>query len=143
MKKRINDNINEIEKYLQEMYSIAPDNFEEYKKDFKTKAACERYFEKIIESIVDLCFILIKEKGLKMPEDDEGIFETLSHENMISDNLAKKLRDAKGMRNIIAHEYGSIDDSLIFESVATELKKDVEEFIKFIDDYLEEEKRRK
>lgn len=136
MKNRINDKIDEIEKYLQEMYSIAPDNFEEYKKDFKTKAACERYFEKIIESIVDLCFILIKEETLKIPEDDEGVFKILSQERIISDNLTKKLREAKGMRNILAHEYGSVDDSLVFESITTELKQDIEEFIKSINTYL-------
>ena len=36
------------------------------------------------------------------------------------------------MRNIIAHEYGEINNELIFESIKNELIKDVSEFIKYI-----------
>ncbi|MCK4588842.1 MAG: hypothetical protein KAT77_00230 [Nanoarchaeota archaeon] len=40
---RVNDKIKEIETYLSELVEIIPENFEDYKNDFKTKAACERY----------------------------------------------------------------------------------------------------
>ena len=43
---RISDKINEIETYLEELEEITPNSFNAYAKDFKTKAACERYFEK-------------------------------------------------------------------------------------------------
>ena len=59
---RIKDKIKEIEEYLEELKSILPIDFKEYSKDYKTKAACERYFEKIIEAVVDLSFLIIKEK---------------------------------------------------------------------------------
>ena len=54
---------------------------------------------------------------------------------IISERLSSKLRDAKGMRNIIAHEYGNIDDELIFETISNELKKDVEDFIDNIEKF--------
>ena len=132
---RINDKIIEIEKFLEELEDIIPGNFEEYKKDFQKKAACERYFEKIIEAVVDLGFILIRENDFKLPEDDEGVFEILLSKGIISERLSSKLRDAKGMRNIIAHEYGNIDDELIFETISNELKKDVEDFIDNIEKF--------
>jgi len=53
-------------------------------------------------------------------------------EGVISERLTEKLKDAKGMRNIIAHEYGSIDDEIVFESITNQLINDVEEFIKEI-----------
>jgi len=132
---RINDKIIEIEKFLEELEDIIPGNFEEYKKDFQKKAACERYFEKIIEAVVDLGFILIRENDFRIPEDDEGVFEILLSKGIISERLSSKLRDAKGMRNIIAHEYGNIDDELIFEAISNELKKDVEDFIDNIEKF--------
>ena len=52
---RIKDKIKEIEGYLSELSEIIPKSFEEYK-EIKNKAACERYFEKIIESVIDLSF---------------------------------------------------------------------------------------
>lgn len=126
---RIKDKINEIQIFLEELDSVLPEDLETYLRDFKIKAVCERYFEKIIEGIVDLSFLIIKEKNLKIPEDDKNVFDVLGKEKIISKNLSEKLKDAKGMRNIIAHEYGKINDELIFEAVKEELIKDSEEFL--------------
>ena len=38
----------------------------------------------------------------------------------------------EGMRNIIVHEYGRVEDELVFEAVSEQLEKDVKEFIKAI-----------
>ena len=133
---RIKDKIDEIEKYAEELSKIIPLNFEQYKSEFKLKAACERYFERIIESVVDLAFLLIKEHRLKIPEEDKQAFDILNEENIISGNLKERLQDAKGMRNILAHEYGRIDDEIVFESIKNELISDAEEFIKQIKKFL-------
>ena len=131
-KSRINDKILEIEGYIQELNEILPQTFEEYISNFEKRAACERYFEKIIESVVDLTFLVIQGRKLKTPEDEESSFMLLSKEKIISDELAKKLKDAKGMRNIIAHEYGKIDDELVYEAITEQLEKDINEFIDVI-----------
>jgi len=127
---RINDKTKEIEKYLEEFYNIIPGTFEEYKKDFKTKAACERYFEKIIEAVIDLSFLIIKQNSLKIPEEDKQAFDILEEKKIISKELAEKLKDAKGMRNILAHEYGSIDDEIVYNSIKEDLEKDIKLFLK-------------
>ena len=67
-----------------------------------------------------------------MPEDDEGAFDILTNENMIDVWLAKKLKEAKGMRNIIAHEYGKVDDKIVFSALTEELEKDITEFLEKI-----------
>jgi uncharacterized protein YutE (UPF0331/DUF86 family) len=129
---RIDDKIKEIEKLLEELESILPISLEEYLNDFKSKAAGERYFEKIVEAIVDLAFLTIKERNLKIPEEDKEAFVILAEAGIISKELCEKLKDAKWMRNIIAHEYGKIDDELVFDSLKEELITDAQEFIKQI-----------
>jgi len=129
---RIKDKITEIEQFIGELESIFPFDFEEYKSDFKIKAVCERNFEKIVEAVIDLVFIIIKERKLKIPEDDESSFNILRNENIISEVLAKKMKEAKGMRNVIAHEYGKIDDEKVFQAVNEELISDVREFLNSI-----------
>lgn len=129
---KIKDKIGEVEKYLGELGSIVPSNFKEYKQSFEKKAACERYFEKIIEAVVDLAFLIIKDKGLKIPEEDRETFDILAEEEIISGKLAAKLKDAKGMRNILSHQYGQVDDEIVFEAITEELDKDVIEFIEHI-----------
>ncbi len=140
---RIEDKILEIEKYLEELIPNLPAELEEYKKDFKIKAICERYFEKIVEAMVDLAFITIKDKKLTIPEDDKQAFDILSSNKIISQELSEKLKDTKGMRNVIVHEYGRIDDDKIFYSITEELEKDTKEFINNITNLIEKGKRNK
>ena len=135
MKNRINDKIIQIEKFLEELYDNIPSNIdlEEYKRDIKTKAICERYFEKIVEAIVDLAFLVIKLKKFRIPEDDENSFIILEQNKIISQDLCFNLRKAKGMRNVIAHQYGIIDDEKGFLAIKDQLEEDTKEFIKSIE----------
>ncbi len=126
------DKIEEIEKYLDEMSSIIPSDLHTYLHNFEKKAACERYFEKIIEAVVDMAFLIIKDRGFEMPEEDKEAFDILAKEKIISLELSEKLKDAKGMRNIISHQYGNVDDEIVFKSITQEIEQDVEEFIKNI-----------
>lgn len=128
---RIKDKIREIENYLKELNTILPLSLEEYK-NIEKKAACERYVEKIVEGFTDLAFYTIKMKNLRLPDDDADAFNILSEKNIIDEALANKLKQAKGMRNIIAHQYGQIDDEVVFEAVSNRLEKDTTEFLQKI-----------
>ena len=132
MNKRIKDKIKDIKTYLEQLSEIKPNKFEEYEKDFKTKAACERYFEKIAEAVVDLATLVIKEKDLQIPEKDYEAFEILEKENIIDSNLTKKLKDMKGMRNIIAHQYGDVNDEFMYTAISKEIEDDVKTFLEII-----------
>ena len=132
MNKRIKDKIKDIKTYLEQLSKIKTNNFEEYEKDFKTKAACERYFEKIAEAVVDLATLVIKEKDLQIPEKDYEAFEILEKENIIDSNLTKKLKDMKGMRNIIAHQYGDVNDEFMYTAINKEIEDDVKTFLEII-----------
>ena len=132
MTDRIKDKTTEIEGYIDELSVILPHNLNEYLDNLEKKAACERYFEKIIEAVVDLAFLIVKEKRLRIPREDKEAFDILSREKIISQELAEKLKDAKGMRNVIAHEYGQIDDNLVFHSITEDLEEDIRYFINVI-----------
>ena len=132
MKERINQKIDELSDFLLELKEIVPPRLDDYLNNIIIKAACERYFEKIIEAMVDLSFMIIKHKKLNFPDDDNSIFSFLTQEEIISEELALKLRKAKGMRNIIVHEYGDLDDKLVFQAVSSKVQSDAEEFLKEI-----------
>lgn len=126
---KLKDKINEIEGLLADLEEIIPNTIEEYKSNKILKAACERYTEKIIEGVTDIAFMVIKQKKFEIPEDDIDAFRILSNHKIIQERLYQKLKEAKGMRNIIAHQYGKINDNIVFESITEELEKDVREFI--------------
>lgn len=126
---RITDKIREIGEFLDELESIIPASLEEYKSSIEKKAACERYVEKIVEAVTDLAFLVIKEKRFRIPEDDADAFNILMENKIIDDALATKMKNAKGMKNIISHQYGKIDDEIVFEAISEELNKDAEIFV--------------
>ena len=125
---RINDKINEIKTYLSELEDILPESLDIYK-ETKNRAACERFFEKITEAVVDLAFLVIKERKLKIPNEDKEAFEILANSKIISKALANKLKEAKGMRNVLAHRYGEVNDEIIFDAIQNELENDAKDFI--------------
>lgn len=138
MKKRIGDKICEISKFLDELSNILPSNFDEYKANLEKKAACERYFEKIVEAVTDTAFLIIKFNKFKIPQDDIDAFTILLENKVIDISLATKLKNAKGMRNIIAHEYGAIDDELVFDSITEEFEIDINKFISLVKELFKE-----
>jgi uncharacterized protein YutE (UPF0331/DUF86 family) len=136
MKSRIEDKIKEINLYLNQFSGIIPSSFSEYAHNLVIKAACERYFEKIIEAVVDLSFMVIKFKKLEQPSDDTTLFYILMNKAILTPELTEKFHKAKGMRNIIVHEYGYIDDIQVFEVISKMIIPDVEEFLKQIKEIL-------
>jgi len=129
---RAKDKIREIERFLNELKDILPASFEEYKENLEKKAACERYLEKIVEAVIDLAFLVIKSKKLKIPEDDVDALNILLNTKIINEKLAKRLKNAKGMRNIIAHQYGKVEDDVVFDAITKELARDADLFIKSV-----------
>lgn len=132
MNGRIDDKIKEVEELLSELDLVKANSVEQYLADIKTRAACERYFEKIIEAVIDLSFLVIKEKKFKEPKEDEDALKILAENKIIEENLYSRLRNARGMRNFIIHQYEKINDELVYEAITKDLEKDVNEFLEDI-----------
>jgi uncharacterized protein YutE (UPF0331/DUF86 family) len=125
----ISDKISEVESYLSELESVVPETLEDYLKNLEKRLACERAFEKIMESVNDLAILVIKQKRLQLPSEDVKAFEVLSDKRIISQELSTNLKKAKGMRNFLAHQYGKVDDELVFEAIHKEVFDDVNNFL--------------
>lgn len=132
MENRRGDKIIEIETHLKELESFLPSNFNEYINNIEKRAACERYFEKIIEAVVGLAFIKIKESDLKSPEFDREAFEILAAEKIISQELSLNLGNAKSMRNWLAHQYDKIDNRKVFDAINDKLFCDIRKFLEMM-----------
>jgi uncharacterized protein YutE (UPF0331/DUF86 family) len=129
---RIQEKARLIKQFLNEVSSIVPETLSTYMQNFEKRAACERYAEKIIEAVEDVAFLVMRLKKLSFPDDEEEIFPTLVHAGIIPELLAVRLRAAKGMRNFIAHEYGKVDNKIVFCAVSGELENDVHKFLKAV-----------
>jgi len=89
-----------------------------------------------IELVFDLIAKLIKDMGIVV-KDDESNVEKIIKEKNLNDELGKQLKDAKGMRNIIVHQYNGIDEDIIFKSLP-KLKNLIERWINIIEGSIDE-----
>ncbi len=130
-KKRILSKIDELDSYLDELIEIAPDTYDEYEISIEKKRSCERLLHISIESVIDICMLLVKDLKLGMPVEEEDVFDKLEKKKIFSKKLTGKLREMKGLRNILVHRYGSVDNEIVYDSLSRELK-DFHEFIDYI-----------
>ena len=123
---RILARLDEVDGYLSELRQIAPATFEQYQQVEKRRA-CERLLQIAIEGVIDVCSLLVAGRRLGLPGEEDDLFEKLADAGLISTSLRDRLRRMKGFRNLLVHEYGRVDDRLVFEVVQSRLG-DFEDF---------------
>lgn len=122
-KERILVKIDRLDRYLHELQDIMPENYETYQK-IEKKRACERLLQVSIESVLDICAQIVIELRLGLPSEEDDIFEKLEQAKIITPVTKETLKRMKGFRNILVHEYGHIDDRLVYDV----LKNNIDDF---------------
>ena len=117
---RILAKLDELDSYLRELRSVVPASFHEYLTVEKRRSS-ERLLQVAIEAVIDICALLVTGLRLGLPADEDDLFEKLTAREVISPPIADLLRRMKGMRNILVHEYGRVDNALVFETVQQRL----------------------
>jgi len=125
-RERILARLDALDGYLKELRAIAPATFEDYQQ-IEKRRACERLLQIAIESVIDVCGLLVAGLRLGLPGAEDDLFEKLLQAEVISEPLRQRLRQMKGFRNLLVHAYGRIDDRMVFEFLQHRLA-DFEEF---------------
>jgi uncharacterized protein YutE (UPF0331/DUF86 family) len=112
--------LDELDGYLDELRTIIPRDLEEYAR-IEKKRSCERLLQLAVEATIDACALLVSGLRLGLPGEENDLFEKLARRGVISGEMTETLRRMKGMRNLLVHEYGRIDDALVFETVRDRL----------------------
>jgi uncharacterized protein YutE (UPF0331/DUF86 family) len=97
-----------------------PASFKNYKK-IEKRRACERLLQVSIECVIDICALIVAGFRLGLPSEEDDLFEKLEQAEIISSSMKEILKRMKGFRNILVHEYGRIDDELVYEVLKNKL----------------------
>ena len=119
-RERILGKVAELDGYLKELQAIAPKSFNEYRQ-IEKKRACERLLQISVEVVIDISHLFVTGLRLGLPAEEDDIFEKLERAGFISQPLKEKLKEMKGFRNILVHEYGEVDDQFVYEAIKTKL----------------------
>ena len=84
-----------------------------------------------IQNCIDIAAHIVSEEGYGVPGSSNELFYMLEEHNLIDRPLTEKMVQAIGLRNLIAHEYGTIDLEKIHH-ISKEDIKDLDAFIKSI-----------
>ena len=87
----------------------------------------ERLLELLVVAAVDLLQHLLAEQQL-VPESYRATFALAATQNLIPPELAARLQQAAGMRNVIVHLYEEIDYTILHESIGLALR-DFNQFV--------------
>jgi|SRR3990172_4278768 len=119
-RERILAKVAELEGYMRELRAIAPKSFSEFRQ-IEKKRACERLLQISVEIVIDICHLFVTGLKLGLPAEEDDIFEKIERAGLISEPLKQTLKEMKGFRNILVHEYSEIDDKKVFQAVKTRL----------------------
>lgn len=117
---RLLEKLDELDRYLGELRTLVPKRFEDYEQ-LEKKRACERTVQLCIETVIDTCALLVTGLRLGLPGDPADLFERLARGGAITPALAHTLTEMKGLRNILVHEYGRVDDRRVFRTLQEDL----------------------
>jgi uncharacterized protein YutE (UPF0331/DUF86 family) len=129
-RERVLAKLDQLERYLRELRQIAPTSFEEFG-TIEKKRACERLLQISVECVIDTCSLIVARLRLGLPAEEDDLFEKLEQAGIISNSMRILLQRMKGFRNILVHEYGEIEDPIVFDILQNQLG-DFDEFRKEI-----------
>lgn len=83
--------------------------------------AVERILELLVGAAVDLLFHILAGRSVT-PSSYREAFQIAAREGLLPGDLAERLQQAAGMRNILVHMYKTIDYAIIHASIVPALR---------------------
>lgn len=111
--------INEYTNDLREMQGLTE---EEYKSDMIIQRAVERTCMNLVQACIDLTKHIRAAKDLSPSGTSKQNIEALGNAGIISRETQKRLEEAVGFRNILAHRYGDVDHDVVYDVLHNDLK---------------------
>jgi uncharacterized protein YutE (UPF0331/DUF86 family) len=90
-------------------------------------AAVERWLQVAVEACIDVAFHVSANAGWTPPPSARAAFAQLAAHGRIPTDLAERLGRATAMRNVLVHDYTSVDLALVAAAVREDLG-DLREF---------------
>ncbi len=110
-----------LDSYLHRARRLAEVAEQEFLADPAIHDLAERYLHLAVEAALDLANHWIAERGLRTPESNRDTFAVLEEAGEIDRALGARLRGWAGFRNVLVHEYTSIDHRLAYRAIHDDL----------------------
>lgn len=113
--------IETIERCINRVKEVYEDNTENLN-DYTKQDSIILNIQRACEASIDLAMHIVSEKKLGIPQNSRDSFEVLNSNNIINDELNKKMKAMVGFRNIAVHDYKAINLKVIQAIIENHLK---------------------
>ena len=103
----------ELEEYLGQIREYTGITIERYSSDWKIQRIIERTLQIMIETCADIAGHIISDRGYRIPKSYADTFKVLQEENILEKELFETMEKMAKFRNIVVHNYGNIDASIV------------------------------
>lgn len=111
-----------IVEYLEILTEFESLTIEEYLAQRKDQLIIERLLELMVQAALDINkHLLVNLKGI-YAKTNQDLFVELGNTRIITQDLAREIKASEGLRNVLAHEYESIDPNQVFSGIAKALR---------------------
>lgn len=114
-KETVRSLLDTIERRLARLERASDTPLEDYLEDRDLQDIVERNFELAIQACIDLGVHLLADAPTSPPDTNRAVFRDLAREDLLDDDLADRLGEMAGFRNVLAHEYASVVPKLVHE----------------------------
>jgi uncharacterized protein YutE (UPF0331/DUF86 family) len=117
----------ELEEYLGQIREYTTITIERYSSDWKIQRIIERTLQMMIETCADIAGHIISDRGYRIPKSYADTFRVLQEENILEKELFETMGKMARFRNIVVHNYGNIDASIVVNI----LKRHLDDFLTY------------
>ncbi|MGQ4554879.1 type VII toxin-antitoxin system HepT family RNase toxin [Halobellus sp. GM3] len=104
--------INEYTHDLKRMRGLSRD---EYVADIVRQRAVERTFMNLIQSCIDLAQHIRASEDIGGAQTSKQEIEALGDASIISRETQRRMEEAVGFRNVLAHRYGDVNHDVVYD----------------------------
>lgn len=110
-----------LEQYVRDLESLAARGRDVLLADRGLMAQVERWMHLAAEAAIDLAQHWIASEGWRTPETNREAFRTLQREGILDHELAARMEEWAGLRNVLVHLYLEIDHGILLDALTGEL----------------------
>lgn len=111
---RVRTRLGALEVDLRDLTAKQDTSKRAYREDRDLQAIVERRFETAIQACLDVAAHVVASEGYREPTDDADLFRVLEEEGTLSADVADRMVEMAGFRNVLAHEYADIDHERVY-----------------------------
>ena len=131
-----------MDTYLKQIGDFSRISLNQYKINWKTQRIVERTLHILIEACIDIANHIISDQEMRLPTGYADTFKVLMENKVIGKNLCGTLEKMARFRNVVVHQYETIDSTIVVSILHRDLRN-FEKYKKAIIKYLSSQENRK